>query len=288
MSIIRFGMAQWQHPAWVDWIYPRSEKTSARLGHYARYFKSVEVGSTFYTDVSPEQIANWGQQVPDDFRFSFKAPRRISHQLNDRSLGDVLSDWWRFQQLLQPVQTKLGPTMLQFPATVDNRYLQTIAQLCQEWELSSSLSIEVRSLSYFDKQEGEAALLRLLADGQHDKVVMDSRPVFSTEAYCESLEDAQRKKPRVPCHVLATSNFPVVRFIGHPDLERNHVWLDQWAVKLATWLAEGRTPTVFVHSSDNIAAPTLASWLDEKLALRISGYEQQLDLPVQHEQMGLL
>lgn len=288
MSMIRFGMAQWQHPAWVDWIYPRSESTGARLGHYARFFKSVEVGSTFYTDVAPEQIERWSQQVPDDFRFSFKAPRRISHQLNETPFAEVLKDWQQFQTLLQPIQDKLGPTMLQFPASVDSSYLMTIAQLCQSWCLTSSLSVEVRSLSYFDKQEGERALLRLLAGGQYDKVIMDSRPVFSTPAYCDSLEDAQRKKPRVPCHVLATGGFPVVRFIGHPDLERNHIWLDQWAAKLETWLAEGREPTVFVHSSDNIAAPTLASWLDEKLSIKISGYEKQLALPVQHEQMGLL
>jgi uncharacterized protein YecE (DUF72 family) len=143
-------------------------------------------------------------------------------------------------------------------------------------------------LAFFDKAESESALLRLLANAQCDKVVMDSRPVFSTDAYCESLVDAQRKKPRVPCHAVATAMHPVVRFIGHPDLERNHAWLDQWVTKLSQWLEEGRELTVFVHSSDNIAAPTLASWLDEKLLASLAGYSSQIALPVQSEQMGLL
>ncbi|WP_245958009.1 DUF72 domain-containing protein [Marinomonas piezotolerans] len=287
MDMIRFGMAQWQHPAWVDWIYPRSEAPSSRLGYYARFFNSVEVGSTFYTEVAADQIIKWAALVSSDFRFSFKVPRGISHQLNEIPFPQVLQHWQRFQDLLLPIQDQLGPTMLQFPASVDVSYLDKISQLCNEWRLPSSLSVEVRSLSYFDKFEGEASLLRVLANGQYDKVVMDSRPVFSTDAYCESLVEAQRKKPRVPCHAVATGFSPVVRFVGHPDLERNHFWLDQWADKLLMWLEEGRSPTVFVHSSDNIAAPTLAAWLDDKLDAKSDRYAKRLLLPSQHDQIGL-
>lgn len=286
--MIRYGMAQWQHPAWVDYMYPRSEATGARLGHYAKFFNSVEVGSTFYTDVAPEQIKRWASQVHDDFRFSFKVPRHISHQFDEVGETQCFSAWQSFQDLLAPIVSLLGPTMLQFPATVESRHLPIIAQLCQRWGLDAPLSVEVRSLDFFDKSDHEGRLLRMLSETGCDKVVMDSRPVFSTEAYCESLIDAQRKKPRVPCHAVATAVHPVVRFIGHPELERNHVWLDQWAKKLSQWLQEGRVPTVFVHSSDNIAAPTLASWLDEKLQQAVAGYESQVQLPVQHEQIGLL
>ncbi|MBM6552156.1 DUF72 domain-containing protein [Marinomonas ostreistagni] len=288
MSKIRFGMAQWQHPAWVDYLYPRSEATGLRLGHYAKFFSSVEVGSTFYTDVAPEQIERWAVQVPDSFRFCFKVPRAVAHQFNELSEAECLQAWRAFQSLLKPIESLLGPTMLQFPATVEPRHLPLIAKLCESWSLSSALGVEVRNVGFFDKGDQEAALLRLLADTQCNKVVMDSRPVFSTQAYCESLVDAQQKKPRVPCHAIATAEHPVVRFIGHPELERNHVWLDQWGHKLSQWLQEGREPTVFVHSSDNIAAPTLASWLDQKLQQALPDYVAQVQLPVQHEQMGLL
>ena len=286
--MIRYGMAQWQHPAWVDYLYPRSEATGLRLGHYAKYFYSVEVGSTFYTDVAPDQIERWVAQVPDTFRFCFKVPRAVAHQFDELSEAECLQAWRAFQNLLKPIEHLLGPTMLQFPASVAPRQLPIITALCQSWALATPLSVEVRNLEFFDKAEHEAALLRLLSDLGCNKVVMDSRPVFSSEAYCDSLIDAQRKKPRVPCHAVATAAHPVVRFIGHPDLERNHIWLDQWANKLAYWLKEGREPTVFVHSSDNIAAPTLASWLDAKLQKILPNYAAQVNLPVQHEQMGLL
>ncbi|MFD1381803.1 DUF72 domain-containing protein [Rhodanobacter aciditrophus] len=286
--VIRYGMAQWQHPAWVDWLYPRSEATGARLGHYAKFFKAVEVGSTFYTDVAPEQIERWAAMVGEDFRFSFKVPRHISHQFEELDETSCMSAWQAFQDLLRPIEPLLGATMLQFPATVTAQHLPVIQALCDAWTLKAPLSVEVRSLDLFDKGNNEKAFLSLLANSGADKVVMDSRPVFSTPAYCDSLVDAQRKKPRVPCHPVATGAHPVVRFIGHPDLDRNHVWLDQWVSKLAQWLESGLTPTVFIHSSDNIAAPTLASWLDQKLLARLPNYQPQIALPTHHEQMGLI
>jgi uncharacterized protein YecE (DUF72 family) len=143
-------------------------------------------------------------------------------------------------------------------------------------------------LDFFDKGQWESVFLKALYDRQMDRVIMDSRPVFSTPAYNESLIDAQQKKPRVPCHPVATAINPVVRYIGHPDLERNHVWLDQWAAKIKLWLAQGLCPTVFVHSSDNIAAPTLASWLDDKLVENGALSDKQLILPETLEQMRLI
>ena len=288
MSSIRFGMAQWQHSAWVDWLYPRAVPTGERLGHYAQYFDTVEVGSTFYTDVAPEQVQRWAEQVPDTFRFSFKAPQTVTHQLMQRPFADVLASWQQFQQRLSPVLNQLGATMLQFPKAIGSEYLPHIQQLCEAWQLEAPLSVEVRHLDFFDRANQEKTFLRSLAALQCNRVVMDSRPVFSTEAYSESLRDAQDKKPRVPCHPIATAQHPIVRYIGHPDLPRNHVWLDQWALKLVEWLREGRSPLVFVHSSDNVAAPTLASWLELKIQHHMPDYQLQLVLPAVHEQMGLI
>ena len=288
MPAIYLGMAQWHHPAWVDWLYPRSVPTGERLGHYAQYFNAVEVGSTFYTQVSPLQIARWGEQVPESFRFCFKAPQTVTHQLAERRLEHVLADWQQFQQCLEPVVHQLGATMLQFPKAIGASYLPVIQQLCQTWQLEAPLSVEVRHLDFFDRASQEGDLLRALVALSSDRVVMDSRPVFSTPAYNESLLDAQQKKPRVPCHPVATGRCPVVRYIGHPDLERNRTWLDQWAKKLTEWVREGRSPMVFVHSSDNVAAPTLASWLELNIQQYMPEYAPQLALPAVHEQMGLI
>lgn len=284
---IHYGMAQWQHPAWVNWLYSAALPGAERLAKYAQVFDCVELGSTFYTQVDAGQMQRWCDAVPERFKFSCKVPQLVTHRMAERAWADVMSDWLAFIDWLAPFEKKLGPTMLQLPRSCDESYLERVLSLCDAWHLSSSLSVEVRHLAYFDKTNVEANLLRELSHRGVDRVVMDSRPVFSTPANCESLVDAQQKKPRVPCHPVATARQPVVRYIGHPDLPLNEQWLQQWAKKLSQWLEEGREPTVFVHSSDNIAAPTLAAQLDAKVASSCEGYQAKLVLPEVQEQIGL-
>lgn len=284
---IYYGMAQWQHPGWVNWLYPSSLPAAERLSRYAEVFSAVEVGSSFYTKIGSEQLQRWYMAVPDSFRFSFKAPQAVTHRLFDRPWDELLKDWRIFIESLRPLLSKLGPTMLQFPATCDEQSLNRIISLCELWDLPSPLAVEVRHMSYFDKTDCESSFLSALSGGRINRVVMDSRPVFSTKPYCTSLIDAQKKKPRVPCHPIATSTHPVVRFIGHPDLPLNDKWLNQWAIKLSQWLSLGLVPTVFVHSSDNIAAPALASLLDQKVQNLCPSYQSRLQLPSYQEQKSL-
>ncbi|TPE50889.1 DUF72 domain-containing protein [Maribrevibacterium harenarium] len=286
--MIYFGMAQWHHGQWRDWIYPRSASATERLSHYASVFNSVEVGSTFYADVAPAQLQQWYDAVPDDFRFVFKAPQTISHHLDDHSPAQLLGLWQGFMDRLAPLADKLGPVMLQFPAQVGPQHLAVIESLVAAWCLSVPLSVEVRHLAFFEKGDSEVALLRMLRDHGANRVVMDSRPVFSTPAYDEGLKDAQAKKPRVPCHAVATARSPVVRFIGHPELSRNEPWLNEWATKISAWLREGREPYVFVHSSDNNDAPLLAQMLEQRIGSQVVLPRAVIRLSDKPEQISLI
>lgn len=285
---LRFGMAQWQHPAWVAWLYSYQGASNRRLQEYSVYFDAVEVGSSFYADLTESQLASWFDQVPDDFRFSFKIPQVVTHQLGVTAEAETLAALSQFCDLLRPFSAKLGPTIMQFPEVVSPLYLSRFNALCQAWSLPTSLSLEVRHQQFFNKGRDETDLLRMLAGFHYNKVIMDSRPVFSTPAYCDSLIDAQKKKPRVPCHPVATGHNPVVRFIGHPDLALNDIYLDQWAKKLLEWMQLGLEPYVFVHSSDNVAAPILAVSLEQKIASLDSRYQARLSLPSKPQQSSLL
>lgn len=283
-----FGMAQWQHPAWVGWLYSSHSVSNLRLADYAMLFNTVEVGSSFYTELTNKQLLNWYEQVPDTFRFSFKVPQTVTHSLSSETLSISCEVLDRFSEQLAPFVSKLGVTMMQFPTTVSSDALPLIEELCQRWQLPTPLSIEVRHLSFFDKRENESAFLSMLAAHGKDRVIMDSRPVFSTQAYCDSLVDAQKKKPKVPCHPVRTNRNPVVRFVGHPDLQRNDKYLDQWASKLVDWLKLDVEPYVFIHSSDNVAAPLLAVELEKRVAALYPQYQPWLNIPQPQQQATLL
>ena len=101
---------------------------------------------------------------------------------------------------------------------------------------------------------------------------------------------AQSKKPRVPPRPAAFTQFPQVRFIGHPELEADDPFLLPWVEKIAQWIEEGRTPYIFLHTADNLLAAKLAQRFHRRLMLRLPGLPALPELYREPaaEQLGLL
>lgn len=94
----------------------------------------------------------------------------------------------------------------------------------------------------------------------------------------------------MPTRPAALTQFPQVRFIGHPDLDANDPLLKPWVEKVAGWIEEGRTPYVFLHTSDNRLAAQLALRFHDQLMARLPGLPPlaTLDRAPAGEQLGLL
>ena len=110
--------------------------------------------------------------------------------------------------------------------------------------------------------------------------------MFAASAEDEATRDAQRKKPRLPVHVLPVEAAPVVRYVGHPDLQANRTFLGPWVERVANWIAAGQRPYLFVHMPDNGDALALAALWHDMLAERLPGLAP-LALGRQVEQPGL-
>ena len=89
--------------------------------------------------------------------------------------------------------------------------------------------------------------------------------MFSNPADESATQDGLRKKPRVPTHVLATANNPIVRFISPMNVQLAENALEQWARKLVQWIEEGKTPYIFFHTPDNKEVPQLAERFSRKV-----------------------
>ena len=88
---------------------------------------------------------------------------------------------------------------------------------------------------------------------------MDTRALFACPANGNKiLEDAHRKKPKVPTNVIATSNTPLVRFVGQPNIHANKVFYTPWIHKTKQWLDEGKSPYLYFHMPNTFDAPWLA------------------------------
>ncbi len=91
-----------------------------------------------------------------------------------------------------------------------------------------------------------------------NRVILDSRALFDRRAVTEEEIDAWDKKPRLPVRPIATSTRPIVRLIGSSDLDASLERWTQWVPTIVRWLTEGRAPSIFTHTPDNVDALPLA------------------------------
>jgi uncharacterized protein YecE (DUF72 family) len=123
------------------------------LARYAELFNTVEVNSTFYRLASPAAVENWVEQTPDDFVFSVKASRYLTHV---KRLSNLETGIKRFYAPLKAMTDagKLGPVLWQLPENFhrnDDRLAAALAALpdgrhCFEFRHPSWFCEEVYAL----------------------------------------------------------------------------------------------------------------------------------------------
>lgn len=259
---LRLGLTMWSHPFWQQHFYGSGTQASQRLEKYAQVFHTVEGNTTFYASPSANTVNNWKAATSDDFRFTFKLPKSITHQNLLNGCQDELK---AFMLLMEPLHERVGMWTIQLPAAFGPQHLPQLKKFRQYFPAQFPLSVEVRHPSFFAKGEQEKALNQWLNQENIDRIIMDSRPLFSAKRDNEAIIDAQKKKPRVPVHAISTGDNPMIRFIGHPELDANLPFFASWLNKLPQWIAEGKQPYVMIHTPDNNYAPELAAMLYEKM-----------------------
>lgn len=111
---VRLGTCAWNFEDWRDVFYPPGLASTQELTYYAHYLHAVEIDSTFYAPPRPEVVAAWADKTPENFVFTAKMPRRITHELALRDSGPELL---AFLGALRPFGPKLGAVLIQFPAS---------------------------------------------------------------------------------------------------------------------------------------------------------------------------
>ncbi len=273
------GCPQWQHPSWNTLLPPGR----APLERYSQVFNSIEGNTTFYATPSQEQCRQWRSQVGDDFRFVFKFPREISH---DQMLAAPHAQVTAFLEILSPLQDVLGPFLLQLPASFGPEHLDNLWRFIDALPEPLTCTVEVRHSAFFSKGNAEKTLNRGLRERRIARACFDTRALFSATPDTESIQDAQRKKPRVPVHLLPVEAPAVIRYIGHPDLEANRPYLAPWVERVCTWIDEGWRPYIFMHMADKEDAIHLAALWHEMLRDQLPEIEA-LPLENDRSQMGL-
>ena len=86
------GTSGYSYKEWKGPFYPEKAKAADLLRLYAEQLPTVEINNTFYRLPKPAVLAGWAAQVPEAFRFSIKASRRITHFKRLKDVDDAQSN----------------------------------------------------------------------------------------------------------------------------------------------------------------------------------------------------
>ena len=109
---IHTGTSGWSYDHWKGPIYPKVLPTNQMLEYYTQHFRSVEINNSFYRLPDKKTLRHWYDSTPDDFLFTAKASRYITHM---KKLVKPQKTVPAFMDRISMLDDKLGPILFQLP-----------------------------------------------------------------------------------------------------------------------------------------------------------------------------
>jgi uncharacterized protein YecE (DUF72 family) len=110
---VRIGISGWRYVPWRKKFYPEKLAQKKELEYASSIFNSLEINGTFYSLQRPGSFERWAAETPDDFVFSVKAPRFITHMRRLRECDAPVANF--LASGLLELGPKLGPLLWQLP-----------------------------------------------------------------------------------------------------------------------------------------------------------------------------
>lgn len=160
------GTSGYSYKEWCGPFYSEGTKPADMLSTYAARLPTVEINNTFYRMPRANVVQNWFEQTPDDFRFTIKASRRITHS---KKLNDVSSELGYLKKGLVELKHKLAVVLFQLPPFF-KKDMQVLESFLTEVSDSLPVSLEFRHESWFHQEVyqllGEKNAALCLADNK--------------------------------------------------------------------------------------------------------------------------
>ena len=106
------GTSGYCYKPWRGRFYPEKMAERDMLRYYGERLPTVEINNTFYRMPSPTVLEHWAGEVPAHFRFTLKAPRRITHE---KRLVDCADHVSALVERSRTLGDKLGALLFQLP-----------------------------------------------------------------------------------------------------------------------------------------------------------------------------
>jgi len=252
---LHVGCAMWTYAPWQGRYLPSPLPPRERLHAYATWCNAVEGNTTFYATPARSTVESWAAQTRPGFRFILKLPRPVTHE---RRLADADEPLRAFLAAVEPLRERTHALWIQLPPSFSPADLGTLAGFLRRLPREHRYCVEVRHRAFFADPRSEQQLERVLGQAGAEWLTFDTSVLFGSPPASDAEREAWRKKPRLPRSPKALTRDPIVRYIGRDDPAQTAAGWQPWIGTVAGWLREGRSPTVFIHTPDNVEALELA------------------------------
>jgi uncharacterized protein YecE (DUF72 family) len=262
-SQTRIGISGWTYAPWRGVFYPKKLAQHRELEYASRMLNSIEINGSFYSLQRPSTYTGWYDATPEDFVFSLKGGRYLTHM---RRLKDVKIPLANFLASgVLALKEKLGPILWQLPPnfSFDAERLETFFQL---------LPRNTEDAAELAKQHEPKLKGRVLTTADAKRPIRYALEVRHRSFQCDESVALLRKHNialvvadttgKWPYGEDMTTDFIYVRLHGDEELYASGYTdqaLDHWAKRLKLWKS-GKQPKDAVHWSER--KPTASSARD--------------------------
>jgi len=110
---IHIGTSSYNNRLWQPLFYPEELPRSRWFDYYCEHFSTYELNVTFYKFPTVRTLQNWYKKAPNQFRFSVKAPKSITHI---KRFDDCATDLQQFYSIVREgLMDKLACVLFQLP-----------------------------------------------------------------------------------------------------------------------------------------------------------------------------
>ena len=236
---VHIGTSGWTYEHWLRRFYTGA-KGESRLRQYARSFRSVEINASFYKMPTEQAMATWLAETPEDFVFTAKTSRFITHRKRLREPEVHIPIFFGRIAALGP---KLGAVLIQLPPSFA-RDLDRLRAFCERLP-PRRYAVEFRHESWWTEEVHAYLRERNLA-------------------FC-LFHLAGRETPEV-----VTADFVYIRLHGPGAAYQgsyDDATLRRWQAKIEGWRAEGRDVFIYFDNDEKAYAAEdarrLQDWLGE-------------------------
>ena len=253
MARLYIGLSGYSYKPWQGEgrFYPVGLKQSKFLEFYTGRYNAVEMDGTWYKAPTEAAVAQWRDGVPDDFKFSFKMHRKVSH------LSRLKPDCFEFAHFnvkrLYPLALagKLGPVLLQLPPNLK----RDDARLTAFLEAMPKNFSQVQGL-----EDGEPVPIRWAVEFRHASWNCDDVASILSDhqvGWVASDRDEERAILR------DTSDFLYARL---RRVDTDEAALDKWSATFAGFLEQGKSCYVYCKHEDEGSPWIWADYLLSKFS----------------------